>query len=107
MSSSATLYSPPTSPSSITNIALSCKTFRVFGLHTPAWQNATTSASNGNTRKNEIELITKAITTALSDDAGGYGTAGFHVVRYLFSFHYIYIYIYIYRYVCAVLGNKV
>ena len=51
-------------------------------MHTPAWQNAAASSSNGtNTRKNEIELISNAITTALSDDAGGYGTAGFHVVR--------------------------
>ena len=85
MSSTTNLYSPPTSPSSITNVALSCKTFRVFGLHTPAWQNAAASASNNTNgdRKNEeseIELITKAIVTALSDDAGGYGTAGFHVV---------------------------
>ena len=83
MSSSTKLYSPPTSPSSITNIALSCKTFRVFGLHTPAWQNAAASASNNTKRdeKDEIELISNAIVTALSDDAGGYGTAGFHVVR--------------------------
>ena len=91
MSSSTKLYSSPTSPSSITNIALSCKTFRVFGLHTPAWQNAATSANT--TRKNEeheIELISNAIVTALSDDAGGYGTAGFHVVRtsyFLFLFY--------------------
>jgi len=81
--SSTKLYSPPTSPSSITNIALSCKTFRVFGLHSPAWKNAATSASNNanGDRKNEIELISNAIITALSNDAGGYGTAGFHVVR--------------------------
>ena len=81
--SSTKLYKPPTSPSQITNVALSCNTFRVFGLHTPAWQNAAATSAN-TTRKNEeheIELISNAIVTALSDDAGGYGTAGFHVVR--------------------------
>jgi len=59
-------------------------------LHTPAWQNAATSASNNrkNEEENEIELISNAIVTALSDDAGGYGTAGFHVVR-LVSYFYI------------------
>jgi len=52
-------------------------------LHSPAWKNAATSASNNanGDRKNEIELISNAIITALSNDAGGYGTAGFHVVR--------------------------
>lgn len=56
----------------------------MFGLHTPAWQNAAASNNTNGDRKNEeneIELITNAIVTALSDDAGGYGTAGFHVVR--------------------------
>ena len=58
-------------------------------MYTPAWQQAaqnsnrdTTNNTNSRDEKTEIELITNAIVTALSDDAGGYGTAGFHVVRF-------------------------
>mmetsp|Transcript_39542 Transcript_39542/g.71190 ORF Transcript_39542/g.71190 Transcript_39542/m.71190 type:complete len:301 (+) Transcript_39542:107-1009(+) len=150
-----TPYHPPTSPSSIHHVALSSKSFRVFGLNDPAWKNArrdwkkykkngesgvakksdgggivssagddTNEKSSGGGGKSmmsgggkmssvkgnfdcsdsdsssdedgdsedgdddsdseieeeeELEFICNAITTALADDAGGFGTAGFHV----------------------------
>jgi len=158
-----TPYHPPTSPSSIHHVALSSKSFRVFGLNDPAWKNArrdwkkykkngesgvakksdgggsggivniagdddtnekSSSGGGGGGGKSmmsgggkmssvkgnfdcsdsdsssdedgdsedgdddsdseieeeeELEFICNAITTALADDAGGFGTAGFHV----------------------------
>ena len=86
-------YQLPTSLTSIKHIALSSKSFRVFGLNSQAWNDA---RDKWNSKKiqsegdnlgegdegdeEELQIICNAITTALSEDAGGYGTAGFHVV---------------------------
>ena len=105
------------------HVALSCKSYRVFGLNNPAWSNAREEwklnrggdggdeGGGGNDDENddnndddeqhqkpkltpkqleeqqEIKLICNAIITSLKEDAGGYGTAGFHMV----SFEIIYI----------------
>ena len=97
-------YSPPLLPSSITHVALTSKSYRIFGLDDPAWRNAradwkrykkeglvnSTDKNNGGNdgasdvdeEGEEMELICDAVETAMSDDAGGFGTAGFHVVSY-------------------------
>ena len=100
--------------SSIRHVAIASKSYRVFGLDDVAWQTArddlrrytsTVAAgdadnidagndgSTDNNRKNsqeeeeqsELLEICTAIYTALQIDAGGYGTAGFHLVS-LISF---------------------
>ncbi len=98
-------YNPPLLPSSITHVALTSKSYRIFGLDDPAWRNARADWKrykkdglvNSNDETNggkmgegvndeegeEMELICNAVETALSDDAGGFGTAGFHVVSYI------------------------
>jgi len=120
-----TPYHPPTSPTPIHHVALSSKSFRVFGLNSPAWKNArkdrrkaaaaaaaaAEGGSAGSTTAVEVEavssanddcsdssdsgdgidceeeeagemaLICNAVTTALEEDAGGFGTAGRHVSK--------------------------
>ncbi|KAL7451336.1 hypothetical protein ACHAWC_003165, partial [Mediolabrus comicus] len=96
--------------SSIRHVAIASKSYRVFGLDDVAWQTArddlrrytsTVAAgdadnidagndgSTDNNRKNsqeeeeqsELLEICTAIYTALQIDAGGYGTAGFHLEK--------------------------
>ena len=88
------LYHPPLSPPSIRHVALASRTFRVFGLDDPAWKNAGESrrraSRNGGDEgsaeedeggeEDEADKIWDAVKTALSEDAGGHGTAGFHPV---------------------------
>jgi hypothetical protein len=104
--------------SSIRHVAIASKSYRVFGLDDVAWQTArddlrrytsnvaagdADNIDNGNdggtdNRKNskeeeeqsELLEICTAIYTALQIDAGGYGTAGFHLVSlyiYFFGIH--------------------
>ena len=89
-------YQSPTSLTPIKHIALSSKSFRVFGLNSQAWKDARdkwiskkrqlhqsevhNSGEGCNEDEEELQMICDAITTALSEDAGGYGTAGFHLV---------------------------
>jgi hypothetical protein len=91
--------------SSIRHVAIASKSYRVFGLNDAAWSTARddlrrysasiAAADEGNESKNrsssdheeqaELLEICDAIYTALQIDAGGYGTAGFHLVS-LISF---------------------
>jgi hypothetical protein len=100
--------------SSIRHVAIASKSYRVFGLDDVAWQTArddlrrytasvgghgsdNVEGNDGNeNRKNsqeeeeqsELLEICTAIYTALQIDAGGYGTAGFHLVSlYIFLWH--------------------
>ena len=101
--------------SSIRHVAIASKSYRVFGLDDVAWQTArddlrrytasvgghgsdNDEGNDGNENRNNsqeeeeeqsdlLEICT-AIYTALQIDAGGYGTAGFHLVSlYLFGIH--------------------
>ena len=86
------LYHPPLSPPSIRHVALSSRNFRVLGLDDPAWKKAGESrrrasaedeedgGEEGGGEEDEAETIWSAVRTALSEDAGGHGTAGFHPV---------------------------
>ena len=107
-------------------VALSCKSYRVFGLNDIAWSNArdewklNRGGNNNNSdddddnieggdeggdddnnekeeqaqltpkqleEQREIKLICNAIITSLKEDAGGYGTAGFHMVSYYYYYN--------------------
>ena len=85
-------YRPPLTLSSIHHIALSSKSYRVFGLSNEAWQIARNDlkkqrhvgGGGGEGSEDEAEEmmeICDAVCTALQEDAGGFGTAGFHLVR--------------------------
>ena len=81
-------YRPPLTLSSIHHIALSSKSYRVFGLSNEAWQIArndlkkrrSSGGSGGEGSEEEMMEICDAVCTALQEDAGGFGTAGFHLV---------------------------
>jgi hypothetical protein len=85
-------YHPSTNTSATSAAALACKSFRVFGLNDGAWKlaredaAAAAAASNGkeeaSSPSSELLQISRAILTALSEDAGGFGTAGFHTVSF-------------------------
>ena len=97
------LHRPPLSPPSIRHVALSSRTFRVFGLDDPAWRDAGASRRRARRRdegedvsadaeddegeregEEEVaEMIWGAVRMALSDGAGGHGTAGFHTVSFV------------------------
>ena len=82
--------------SSIRHVAIASKSYRVFGLDDVAWQTArddlrryTASVGHGSDNEgndqhqeeqSDLLEICDAIYTALQIDAGGYGTAGFHLV---------------------------
>jgi hypothetical protein len=89
-----TPYHPPLTLSTIHHIALSSKSYRVFGLSNEAWQIARNDlkkqrhvgggSGGGEGSEDEAEEmmeICDAVCTALQEDAGGFGTAGFHLVR--------------------------
>jgi hypothetical protein len=86
-----------------TAVALGFQSHRVFGLNSRAWRdarassnrsggqkavpnNAGTPAANGSPQDQVSEFtmqklkIDRAVEVALSDDAGGFGTVGFHKV---------------------------
>ena len=82
-------YHPPLTLPSIQHIALSSKSYRVFGLADEAWQIARDDlmakriggGEGGNSEtEGEMMEICDAVCTALQEDAGGFGTAGFHLV---------------------------
>ena len=98
--------------SSIRHVAIASKSYRVFGLDDVAWQTArddlrrytasvgghgsdNVEGNDGNENRNnsdeeqsDLLEICEAIYTALQIDAGGYGTAGFHLVSlYFFGIH--------------------
>ena len=83
-------YQAPLSLPSLHHIALASKSYRVFGLPSAAWQIARHDLKKRvgggcAPEKNEEEYfemmeICNAVCTALQEDAGGYGTAGFHLV---------------------------
>jgi hypothetical protein len=108
--------------SSIRHVAISSKSYRVFGLNDVAWQTArddlrryTSTVAGGDAagsynddseysggedcskqqrwqrqeeeeEQSELLEICTAIYTALQIDAGGYGTAGFHLVSLIYIF---------------------
>ena len=83
-------YRPPLTLSTIHHIALSSKSYRVFGLSNEAWQIARNDlkkrsgcdgGGEGSEEAEEMMEICDAVCTALQEDAGGFGTAGFHLVR--------------------------
>ena len=83
--------------SSIKHVAIASKSYRVFGLNDVAWQTArddlrrysTQHSGNDQHQEEQSDLleICDAIYTALQIDAGGYGTAGFHLVSLYFFGH--------------------
>ena len=81
-----TPYQPPLTLPTIQHIALSSKSYRVFGLADEAWQIARDDLKKrlggGKSSEEEEEMmeICEAVCTALEEDAGGFGTAGFHLV---------------------------
>ncbi len=85
-----TPYQPPLTLSSLHHIALTSKSYRVFGLPSEAWQIArhdlkkrAVANAAGCCEDDDFEMmeICNAVCTALQEDAGRYGTAGFHLVR--------------------------
>jgi hypothetical protein len=90
--------------SSIRHVAIASKSYRVFGLDDVAWQTArddlrrytasvgghgsdnvegndgTENRNSSDEEQSDLLEICEAIYTALQIDAGGYGTAGFHLV---------------------------
>lgn len=119
--STPTPYQPPLTLQTIQHVALSSKSYRIFGLADEAWLNARNdlkkqrlvvgrksshddgsdnindvgNVDNDNTNgggkedntnnyneeeREEMMEICEAIRTALQEDAGGFGTAGFHLV---------------------------
>eukprot|EP00986_Skeletonema_menzelii_P009329 scaffold4219_cov142-Skeletonema_menzelii.AAC.12 len=83
-------YHPPLTLPSIQHIALSSKSYRVFGLADEAWQIARDDlmakriggGEGGNSEtEGEMMEICDAVCTALQEDAGGFGTAGFHLEK--------------------------
>ena len=67
---------PPTRPQPL--VALGIQTFRVYGLTSDAWLAARRRGRDDEASRHEI---CTAVETALMEDAGGFGTAGFHTVR--------------------------
>jgi hypothetical protein len=87
---SPTPYQPPLALQTIQYVALASKSYRVFGLADEAWLNAREdlkkrlgNKSNDNHEEEQEDMmeLCEAISTALQEDAGGFGTAGFHLVR--------------------------
>ncbi len=81
-------YRPSLTLSTIHHIALSSKSYRVLGLSNEAWQIARNDlkkcsggGGEGSEEAEEMMEICDAVCTALQEDAGGFGTAGFHLVR--------------------------
>lgn len=67
-----TTMNPPTA------IASASKSHRVYGLNSRAWRDARVArACHSN------ENIVRAVLTAVSEDAGGFGSVGFHRVSAL------------------------
>ena len=84
-------YRPPLTLSTIHHIALSSKSYRVFGLSNEAWQIARNDlkkrrqvgggGGGAGSEEEEMMEICEAVCTSLQEDAGGFGTVGFHLVR--------------------------
>ena len=93
MTAAPTPYQPPLTLASLNHIALASKSYRVFGLPSEAWQltrhdlkkrvGCSRDNENGQEENEDFEMmeICNAVCTALQEDAGGFGTAGFHLVR--------------------------
>lgn len=84
-----TPYQPPLALPTLQHIALASKSYRVFGLPSEAWQIARHDLKKRCENENgqeenedyfEMMEICTAVCTALQEDAGGYGTVGFHLV---------------------------
>jgi hypothetical protein len=70
-----------------TAIALGIKSHRVYGLTSRAWRGPAPQddAASPSVEAHRRRKILEAIRVALSEDAGGFGTVGFHLVRFILS----------------------